>query len=134
MKYEVKLETTVEAANAEAAEHTILGALAGCACDLEMKVVPAKQWYVDVQGTATYTFGVKVNAESAEDAEKKAVELVDLEARYGNGIGGALDLTEDDYDFELADLDITVNYVEPVEDEEEAEPAQPATATESSAA
>ena len=131
MKYKVELEATVEAESAETAEDMMFGALARCADDIGTKVVPAKEWYVDVQVTATCTFAVKVNAESAEDAENKAYELVEDEARYGDGITGALELAA--YDgYELVDLDIAVSEGEPVddeEDEEDAEPAEPDTAT-----
>jgi hypothetical protein len=133
MKYKVELEATVEAESAETAEDMMFGALAGCADDIGTKVVPAKEWYVDVQVTATCTFAVKVNAESAEDAENKAYELVEDEARYGDGIPGVLEMADND-NYELVDLDIAVTDAAPEEDEEDAEPAQPDTATESPAA
>jgi hypothetical protein len=128
MKYKLELEATVEAESAEAAEHMVFGALACCADDIGTNVVPTKEWYVDVEFTATCTFAVKVNAESAEDAESKAYELVEGEAYGGDGIAGVLDLADNEYD--IADLEIDAHHATPVyEDEEDAEPAQPDTTT-----
>ena len=120
MKYKVELEATVEADSAEAAEDVMFGALARCADDIGTKVVPAEKWTVDVEITATLTFPVAVNAESAEDAKCKAYEVVENEAYCGDGIPGVLDLAVWS-DYELGDLDINTYDAEPVEDEEDEE-------------
>ena len=126
MKYKVELEATVEAESAEAAEHMIFGALAGCADDIGTKVVPAKEWNVSIELTPLLTFSVTVNAESAEAAESKAYELVEDQAYYGNGIPGVLDLA-DFNDYDIGGLDINAYDATPVEEDEE--DAQPDTAT-----
>ena len=128
MKYKVELEATVEAPSAEAAEYMIFGALAGCADDIGTKVIPTKKWAVDVEITATLTFPVAVNAESAEDAKCKAYELVENEAYCGDGIPGVLDLADWSV-YDLGALDINTYDAVPVEDEEGEEDAQPDTAT-----
>ena len=131
MKYNVTLEATVEADSAEAAEDMMFGAVACGADDIGTKVVPAKKWTVDVEITATLTFPVAVNAESAEDAKCKAYELVENEAYCGDGIPGVLDLADWSV-YDLGDLDINTYEAVPVEDEEDeedVEPAQPTKAT-----
>ena len=131
MKYNVKLEATVEAPSAEAAEQMVFDNAAESAGEVKIEVVPAKKWTVDVEITATLTFPVAVNAESAEDAKCKAYELVENEAYCGDGIPGVLDLADWSV-YDLGDLDINTYEAVPVEDEEDeedVEPAQPTKAT-----
>jgi hypothetical protein len=73
-----------------------------------------------------------VNAESTEDAESKAYEVVENEAYYGGGTPGVLDLAE--YGFlDIRGLDINTYDATPVDDEEDEKDAQPDTAKEISA-
>jgi hypothetical protein len=127
MKYNVSLEATVEAASAEAAEQMVFDKAAG---DVDVTAVPTKEWLVSVDYTSCLTFRVTVHAESAEDAESKADELV-AKASFFDGIPGVLDLAE--FGHVLTDR-IEAYDAEPADDDEKAEPTEPATATETSAA
>jgi hypothetical protein len=128
MKYNVTLKATVEAESAEAAEQMVFDKAAESAGEVKIEAVPTKKWAVDVEITATLTFPVAVNAESAEDAKCKAYELVENEAYCGDGIPGVLDLADWSV-YDLGALDINTYDAVPVEDEEGEEDAQPDTAT-----
>lgn len=118
MYYTVKLETTVEAPNAEAAKQMVVVKTSETVGDIEIEAVPTKEWTVGATISTTHSLSIRVNAESAEDAEKKANDLLLEEAAYGDGISGALGLADND-DYELDSLNIEVCEAEPVETDEE---------------
>ena len=128
MKYNVTLKTTVDAASAEAAEQMVFDKATG---DVDVTAVPTKEWLVTVDYTSCLSFRVTVHAESAEDAESKAHELVE-KASFFDGIPGVLDLAE--FGHILTDIDLDAYDAEPAGDDERAEPTEPATATGTSAA
>src|SRR5471030_469271 len=128
MKYNVQLNTTVEAPSAAAAEQMVFDMAADFAGEVEVTAVPTKQWNVEMEVTPVLTFSLTVNAESAEDARNKAYGLVENEAYGGDSIPGVLDLAAFN-DYEMGDLDINTYDATPVEED-----TQPATVTEISAA
>ncbi len=121
MQYDVTLKATVEAESAEAAEQLVFDKAADSAGEVDVTAIPTKEWNVGIQLKPVLTFCVNVNAESAEDAESKAYELVEKEVESGSGIHGALDLAED---YEVNGLEIEASYAIPLDDEEVSESAQ----------
>ena len=75
MKYNVKLETTVEAASAEAAKQVAFTNPSECGSPVQIEVLPDKKWRVTVNFATHHIFTLTVCAESAEDAESKAYSL-----------------------------------------------------------
>lgn len=119
MKYNVTLEATVEAPNAEAAEkQMMIDKASQNTGDVTIEAVPTKEWTVAANISTTYSLYLTVNAESAEDAEQNAHELVSDEISYGNGISGALEL-DSSYDYDLESVHIEVYDPKPVEDDDD---------------
>jgi hypothetical protein len=128
MQYNVTLTATVEAPNAEAAKQILYDKAGENAGEITMEAVPTKEWTVGATISTTHSLSIRVNAESAEDAEEKANDLLHEEAAYGDGITGALGLAETD-DYEMETLNIEAYDAKSLEtDEEQAAELAPATA------
>ena len=126
MKYNVKLEATVEAPSAEAAKNVFNEKKGVTYSNLD--VMPSKQWAVTVSVPVIYTFDLTVNAETEDEAENIATNEIDF-----NEIEDLVKTdVVNDYQYDVDTLSVEVQGVEAIEDED-ADSAAPGTATEVSA-
>jgi hypothetical protein len=114
MQYQVKLEATVEAQDAEAARALFNDQQGVVFSDVD--VIPTKQWAVSVDVQVTYTFDLTVNAESEDEAEQIATNEIECLEEIEGFVMREI-VTEHQY--EVDNGSIVVRSVESIEDDED---------------
>ena len=114
MKYYLKTEAVVEAPSAEAAKNLVQDR--ANVVHTSVHVTPAKEWLVRVSVPVLYTFEMPVNAETASEAERLALDEIEMIDEVEDFVRSEI---VTDYQADVDSQAAEVQSVEAVEDEEE---------------